>query len=190
LLEKGMTTARVRSGSGSPHALEVKTAGSDAVARSKGGTFTVSNNGAGTVALATLEGEATLSGQQRTVLVLAGQQSVVLPGQAPSPPAPIPTSLLLKVNWPDRPRRQILISGQTDPGSQVLANGESVLPDDQGRFSFPLTLKEGSNPVRVQVRSVGGLRQEEQRALKVDTTPPKALTVDPGLWNDPAPPPP
>ncbi|WNG18219.1 hypothetical protein [Cystobacter fuscus] len=190
LLEKGMTTARVRAGSGSPHALEMTASGSDAVARSQGGAFSVSNNGAGTVALATLEGETTLSGQQRSVLVLAGQQSVVRPGQAPSAPTPIPTSLLLKVNWPDRPRRQILVSGQTEPGTQVLANGEGVLPDAQGRFSFPLTLKEGSNPVHVQVRSVGGLRQEEQRALQVDTTPPKAVTVDPGLWNDPAPPPP
>ncbi|OJH37045.1 hypothetical protein [Cystobacter ferrugineus] len=190
LLGKGMTTMRVRSSSGAPHALELTATGSDAVARSQGGAFTVSNNGAGTVALATLEGETTLSGQQRSVVVLAGQQSVVRPGQAPSAPAPIPASLLLKVNWPDRPRRQILISGQTEPGTQVLANGEGVLPDAQGRFSFPLTLKEGSNPVRVQVRSVGGLRQEEQRALQVDTTPPKAVTVDPGLWNDPAPPPP
>jgi hypothetical protein len=188
LLGKGMTTMRVRSGS--HHALELAATGSDAVARSQGGAFTVSNNGSGTVALATLEGETSLSGQQRSVLVLAGQQSVVRPGQAPSTPTPIPTSLLLKVNWPDRPRREILISGRTEPGSQVLANGEGVLPDAQGRFSFPLTLKEGSNPVRIQVRSVGGLQQEEQRALQVDTTPPKAVTVDPGLWNDPAPPPP
>jgi hypothetical protein len=188
LLGNGMTTVRVRAGA--HHALEMTATGSDAVARSEGGLLTVSNNGAGTVALASLEGESTLNGHQRKVIVRAGQQSIVRPGQEPSAPTPIPKSLLLKVNWPARPRRQVLISGQTDPGSHVLANGQSVLPDAQGRFSFPLSLEEGPNPVRVQVSSVGGLRQEEQRALRVDTTPPKAVTVDPGLWNDPAPPPP
>lgn len=188
-LGNGMTKMRVKAGS--LHTLEMTATGGDnPVVRSKGGEFTVSNNGAGTVAVATTAGEATLASRQREVTVLAGQQSIVLPGQAPSEPAPIPTSLLLKVNWPAHPRRQAVVTGQTDPGTHVVANGETVVPDAKGHFSFPLSLKEGANPVNVQARAVGGLTEAQQHSLTVDTTPPKAVTVDPGLWNDPSPPPP
>ena len=180
LLGNGMTTVRVKGGA--HHVLEMGATGSDAVARSEGGLFTVTNNGAGTVALASLEGETSLSGQRKVVIVRAGQQSIVRPGQGPSDPTPIPASLLLKVNWPGRPRRQALVAGQTDPGTHLLVDGKSVQPDAEGRFSVPVSLKEGKNRVRVSARSVGGLQQEEQAELSVDTTPPKGVTVDPGLW--------
>jgi hypothetical protein len=185
LLGNGMTTVRLKPNSG--QALEVRAAGSDAVARTEGGTFTVNNNGAGTVALATLSGEATFSGPRKVVIVRAGQQSIVRPGQGPSDPPPLPTSLLLQVNWPARPRRQVVVSGQTDPGARVDVGGRIIPTDEQGRFSQSLSLKEGTNAVQVRALSVGGLRQEESRDLTVDTTPPKQVTVDPGIWDDPAP---
>jgi len=180
LLGNGMTTVSVKSGA--HHTLEMGAVGSDAVARSEGGRFTVSNNGAGTVALASLEGETSLSGQRKVVIVRAGQQSIVRPGQGPSDPTSIPSSLLLKVNWPNRPRRQALVTGQTEPGSRVIIDGKSVPLDEEGHFSATVALKEGANPLRVDARSVGGRTQEERRDLTVDTTPPKGVTVDPGLW--------
>jgi hypothetical protein len=180
LLGNGMTTVRVKTGT--QHTVEMGATGSDAVARSTGGLFTVTNNGAGTVALASLEGETSLTGQRKVVIVRAGQQSIVRPGQGPSDPTSIPSSLLLKVNWPARPRRQALVAGQTEPGTHVLIDGKSVLPDAEGRFSVPVSLKEGKNRVRVSARSVGGLQSEDQAELSVDTTPPKGVTVDPGLW--------
>ncbi|QRK05562.1 hypothetical protein JQX13_36200 [Archangium violaceum] len=183
LLGNGMTTVRVKPEAG--QAIEVMAAGSDAVARTEGGTFTLSNNGAGTVALATLAGEASFSGARKVVIVRAGQQSIVRPGRGPSDPTPIPTSLLLKVNWPARPRRQVVVSGQSDPGARVEVAGRVVPTDDQGHFSEVVSLKEGTNAVRVHASSVGGLRQEEKRELTVDTTPPKKVTVDPGIWDDP-----
>ncbi|PTL85244.1 hypothetical protein [Vitiosangium sp. GDMCC 1.1324] len=185
LLGNGMTTVRVKPDAG--QTLEVMAAGSDAVARTEGGTFTLSNNGAGTVALATLSGEASFSGLRKVVIVRAGQQSIVRPGRGPSDPTPIPTSLLLKVNWPARPRRQVVVSGQTDPGAHVDVGGRIIPTDEEGRFSQIVPLKEGANAVQVHALSVGGLRQEEQRALTVDTTPPKKVTVDPGIWDDPRP---
>lgn len=186
LLGTGMTTARVKMGDG--QTLEMKAAGSDAVARTQGGTFTMSNNGAGTVALATLVGEVAFSGSRKVVIVRAGQQSIVRPGREPSAPTPIPTSLLLKVNWPTRPpRREVVVSGQTDPGSQVNVAGRVVPTDEEGRFSQVVPLEEGSNTVQVHARSVGGLHQEEKRELAVDTTPPLPVKVDPGLWDDPRP---
>ncbi|MFL5356242.1 hypothetical protein [Archangium sp.] len=185
LVGNGVTTVRLKPNSG--QALEVRAAGSDAVARTEGGTFTLSNNGAGTVALATFAGEATFSGQRKVVIVRAGQQSVVRPGHGPSEPAAIPTSLLLKVNWPARPRRQVAVSGQTEPGARVDVGGRIIPTDEEGRFSQVLSLKEGTNAVQVRALSVGGLRQEDSRELTVDTTPPKQVTVDPGLWDDPPP---
>ncbi|MGZ3461782.1 MAG: hypothetical protein ACXU86_25095, partial [Archangium sp.] len=185
LLGNGMTTARVKIGAG--QILEMKAAGSDAVARTEGGTFTMSNNGSGTVALATLEGEASFSGPRKVVIVRAGQQSIVRPGHGPSDPSPIPTSLLLKVNWPAHPKRQVLVSGQTEPGSRVDVGGRIVATDEAGRFSQVLPLKEGLNTVQVHAVSVGGLRQEQKRDFTVDTTPPPGVTFDSGIWNDPRP---
>lgn len=182
LLDSGMTTARVKMGAG--QTFEMKAAGSDALARTESGTFTMNNNGAGTVALATLVGEVAFSGQRKVVIVRAGQQSVIRPGRAPTEPTPIPTSLLLKVNWPAQPRRKVVVSGQTDPGNRVEVGGRIVPTDEEGRFSQVLPLQEGSNSVKVDVVSVGGLRHEEKRDLTLDTTPP-SVKVDPGLWDDP-----
>ncbi len=185
LLSTGMTTARVNTGDG--QTLEMKATGSDAVARTEGGTFTMSNNGAGTVALATLVGEVAFSGSRKVVIVRAGQQSIVRPGREPTAPTPVPTSLLLKVNWPARPRRQVVISGQADPGSHVKVGGQVVPTDEEGRFSHAMSLEEGPNSIQVHARSVGGLLQEEKRDFTLDTTPPSPVKVDPGLWDEPRP---
>ncbi|MFE8599778.1 hypothetical protein [Archangium violaceum] len=182
LLNNGMTTARVDTGAG--QTFEMKAAGSDAEARTEGGTFTMNNNGAGTVSLATLKGEVAFSGQRKVVIVRAGQQSIIRPGRAPAEPTPIPTSLLLKVNWPAHPRRKVVVSGQTDPGNQVRVGGRLVPTDEAGRFSQVLPLQEGQNSVQVQAVSVGGLRQEDSRDFNLDTTPP-SVKVDPGIWDDP-----
>jgi hypothetical protein len=182
LLDSGMTTARVKMGAG--QTFEMKAAGSDALARTENGTFTMNNNGAGTIALATLVGEVAFSGQRKVVIVRAGQQSIIRPGRAPTEPTPIPTSLLLKVNWPAQPRRKVVVSGQTDPGTQVEVGGRIVPTDEEGRFSQLLPLQEGLNSVKVDAVSVGGLRHEEKRDLTLDTTPP-SVKVDPGLWDDP-----
>ena len=182
-LENGMTTARVRGGGN--HTLEIEAVGSGAVARTEAGTFAMSNDGKGTVGVGTREGEVTLLGQGRVVIVRAGQQSIVRPGQAPSDPTPVPTSLLLKVNWPAKAsklkKREVLVTGTTEPGARVELAGKTITPDADGRFSHTVPLQEGRNPVTVRALSVGGLRQEENRELKVDTRAPR-LKVDEGLW--------
>lgn len=182
LLGNGMATAVVRPGH--RHTFEVRAAGSDAVARTGEGTFTMSNDGKGTVAVGTREGEVTFLGQGKVVIVRAGQQSIVRPGTAPSDPAPLPGSLLLKVQWPATPatrRRQLVLAGQTDPGNRVEVAGETISPSADGHFSVPLTLKEGRNTVSVRAVSVSGGKQEESRDVLLDTTPPK-LGLDQDIW--------
>jgi hypothetical protein len=185
-LENGMTTTTVTKGSG--HTIEIHAEGSDVVAHSEDGTsFTMSNDGKGTVGVGTREGEVALTGKGHVVIVRAGQQSIVRPGQAPSDPAPVPTSLLLKVNWPAKAntlkKRQVLVTGNTEPGARVEVAGKTITPDADGHFSYTVLLQEGRNPVSVNAVSVGGLRQEETRDLKVNTRGPR-LKVREDLWEE------
>lgn len=182
LLGNGMATTIVRPGK--RHTFEVKAAGSDAVARTGEGTFTMSNDGKGTVAVGTREGEVTFLGQGKVVIVRAGQQSVVRPGTAPSEPTPMPSSLLLKVQWPAAAttrQRKLVVAGQTEAGGRVEVEGETLYPESDGRFSTTVTLKEGRNAVHVRALSVSGGKQEESRDIHLDTSPPK-LQVDSEIW--------
>ncbi|QSQ14893.1 FecR domain-containing protein [Myxococcus landrumensis] len=183
-LANGMATAIVRSGK--RHTFEVKAAKSDAVAKlQEAGAFTMTSNGEGTVAVGTREGEVTLVGQGKVVIVRAGQQSVIRPGQAPSDPSPVPTSLLLKVDWPsERTRREkdLIVRGQTSPGSRVQVNDVRVTADADGRFERKVKLKEGSNTIDVRAVGVGRVEQRDKAELIVDTRPP-SLKTDPDIWN-------
>jgi len=183
LLERGMATANVRE---QRHVFEVATAGSDAVARSDDGSFTVSNDGAGTVAVASHRGEVELSGAGRLVVVRAGQQSLVLAGQAPTEPSPIPESLLLKVQWPQQAtlrQRRLVVAGESVPGTQVEIGGHPVTVGADGRFTTEIELREGRNPLRVRARGVGGQERTLEREVQVDTTAPK-VGLDRDLWGD------
>lgn len=182
LLGNGMATARVKGGS--KHTFEVKAQGSDAVARTRAGTFTVSNNASGTVAVGTREGEVEFAGAGKAVIVRAGQQSVIRPGQGPSDPASIPTSLLLKVRWPNTKelaKKRLVLTGVVEPGARLEIAGKPVHVDDSGKFSAPVQLAEGKNTLSVRARSVGGLMEESTSEVNVDTTPPP-MGVDKDLW--------
>lgn len=180
MLQNGMATAKVKGEA--KHSFEVRAAGSDAVAATSGGTFAISNNGAGTVAVGTKEGEVQLSGAGKVVIVRAGQQSIVRPGMGPSEPAQIPTSLLLKVKWPDKPllkRNRLVVSGETEPGSHLQIAGRVVTAAGDGTFKHTLPLSEGANDVQVRAISVGGLEATSDARLQVDTRAPKmGVSID------------
>lgn len=182
LLESGMAKATVK-GQGR-HTFEVRATGSDASASTDGGVFTIASNGLGTVAVGTQSGEVSFSGAGRVVIVRAGQQSIVKPGQAPSAPVTIPSSLLLKVSMPTRKTintPQLVLKGDVQPGSRVEVQGKIVSVDERGHFEVPVSLKEGKNSLSVQARSVGGTQARSSAAVELDTTV-KAPTIDPGLW--------
>ena len=184
LLGGGMATTRVRGAAGARHTFEVRAAGSDAVARTDGGVFTMSSNGEGTVAVGTAEGEVQLRGAGKVVIVRAGQGSLVRPGQAPEAPAPLPASLLLKVQWPAATtvrQRRLRVAGQAEPGAHVEVAGHVVRADAQGRFAYELPLREGQQRVQVRAVGAGGRRDQLQQDVTVDTTPPR-VGIDPGLW--------
>lgn len=180
LLNNGMATAVVRPGK--RHTFEVKAANSDAVARATEGSFTMSNDGAGTVAVGTREGEVTFLGNGKVVIVRAGQQSVVRPGGAgPSEPAPVPTSLLRKVKWPGtlQKQKEVLVEGEAEPGTQLEIKGASFFPDKDGKFKRRIVLSEGENQVDLRARAVTGASQEASQKIKVDTRAPAVRVEDP-----------
>jgi hypothetical protein len=181
MLDSGMATAKVKKGH---HLFEVRASGSDAVASTQGGTFAISNNGQGTVAVGTQDGEVQFFGRGKVVIVRAGQQSIVRPGASPTAPAAIPSSLLLKVRWPESGalnKRTLVVRGAAEPGSVVQVDGKRVTVDAKGAFVTHVALKEGKNSLVVKARSVGLATQMDQRDLVVDTTPPK-VGVDRQVW--------
>jgi Glucodextranase, domain B/FecR protein len=168
LLANGMAHAKVKGGN--RHAFEVKATQGDAVARTDAGVFSISHNGEGTVAVGTQEGEVEFLGKGKVVIVRAGQGSIIHPGQAPSEPAPLPSSLLLKVNFPkDRESRQakVVITGTTVPGSVVTVEGKNARVDAEGNFKAPLTLQEGQHRLDVRAVSVGNQTATESGDYKV-----------------------
>ncbi len=181
LLESGMAKATVKGGG--RHTFEVHASNSDAVARTDGGVFSIASNGKGTVAVGTERGEVSFSGGGRVVIVRAGQQSIVKPGQAPSEPITIPSSLLLKVALPNRTTNnaKLTVSGDVEPGSMVEVQGRIVTVDERGHFTVPVSLKEGKNPLSVKARSVGGTEAKSAGVVELDTTV-KAPTIDKIKW--------
>ena len=182
LLESGMARATVKGGG--RHTFEVRANKSDAVARTDGGVFNISSNGNGTVAVGTLEGAVEFMGKGRVVIVRAGQQSIVRPGQAPSDPVSIPSSLLLKVALPNKAlvnRAKLVVVGNTEPGARVEVAGRMVQADEKGHFETTLKLKEGKNPIQVKGFSVGALEAASTHQIELDTTVRKA-TIDKNLW--------
>ncbi|MBX7117022.1 MAG: FecR domain-containing protein [Myxococcaceae bacterium] len=182
LLQTGMARAKVKGSS--RHVFEVRATGTDAVARTSDGTFAVSHNGQGTVAVGTEAGEVTFVGKGKVVIVRAGQQAIVKPGEAPSDPTPIPNSLLLKVALPaattlNKPK--LVLVGHVEPGARVDVQGQVVSVDDHGRFEWPTTLKEGKNTLEVHAQSVGRLSATSTHQLELDTTVRKT-TIDKNLW--------
>lgn len=175
LLGSGMATARVHGGK---HRFEVRASNSDAVASTRAGTFAISSNGQGTVAVGTEAGEVELSGHGKVVIVRGGEESVVHPGQAPTDPSQIPSSLLLKVRWPQQSElatRTLWVRGNAEPGAQVEVAGHRVTVGDDGQFASKVQLAEGKNSLEVRARAVGKRETKDARPIVVDTTPPKAV---------------
>ncbi|MFB1481606.1 hypothetical protein [Corallococcus sp. RDP092CA] len=188
LLGSGLATATVRGRPNVRHtfvlkAKNIESQETEAEASTSQGTFTMSNNGKGTVSVGTREGDVKLTDKRgRYVIVRAGQRSIVRPGQEPSAPEPIPSTVFVKMAWPTGKQRkpEVTVVGRTEPGSRVMVDGVSVPTDDKGAFTLNLSLKEGTNTVRVTSQGVGGASQSEQRDLTYEKIIFKPETG--GLW--------
>lgn len=181
-LWNGMLVASVERGAG--RSLVIRAADSDARATAREGTFAMSNNGLGTVAVGARSGEVEFRAAGSAVVLRAGQASIAQ-GSAPQPPAPVPSSLFLKVRWPPEGlvnRRQVTFSGRTAPGAVLLVGGAPTRVEKDGSFSATLTLREGQNRVRADGVDVAGHRAEDSAAVELDTTAPDSVIRTDNLW--------
>jgi len=183
-LASGLASASVRDDP--VRSVEIE-AGTGARAKTRGGDLRVSATGR-VAALAVTRGEAELSAGGRVVVVRAGQQALSVEGGTPSAPAPIPSSLLLKVVWPAEKatnQRRLTVTGRTAPGAVLALQGRSVKVEPDGTFRHVVYLREGRQRLTATGRDVAGHEVTERSAeILLDTRGAPAEFETDGLWKD------
>jgi hypothetical protein len=181
-LEEGILSAKVRDDPARTVEVEHR---SGAQLRTRGGAMTMAASGA-TVTGGVTEGTAEFESGGRLVVLGAGQGSSATAGGPPSPPARLPRSLLLKVEWPEgKPtnRRRIVVRGQTTPGAVLTLGGRTVVVGKDGRFSHEVVLREGAQRLEAVARDVAGRTQRNDGPTVVlDTRAPDATFDTRSLW--------
>lgn len=155
-LGEGRLQAVVQEGGG---ALRVEAKGSDAVAESKGGSFSMLSTGKGEVAVAAQTGRVRFSAKGKSIEMTGGEQSISDATSGPSDPTPIPSTLFLKVQRPRstlQREREARISGEASPGAVISINGVRVGAAEDGTFSAVVPLQEGVNAVEVAAEDASG----------------------------------
>jgi hypothetical protein len=183
-LAAGLVSARVQEDAA--RAIEIEGA-PDVVARTRGGDVTVARAGE-VFAVGVRRGRAELSSAGSTVELAEGEQSQAQVGKPPSPPAPLPASLLLKVSWP-APRatneRRMVVSGRATPGAIVVLGGERVEVRPDGRFTHVIVLREGRQTLSARAVGLAGAAASEGPAIVLDTRAPDARFDTRDLWVKP-----
>jgi hypothetical protein len=155
-----------------------------AVMRTRGGELSVSRSG-DVMAVGVRRGLAEFSAAGRSVLLGDREQSLAAAGKPPSAPAPLPTSLLLKVRWPDARetnRRRIVVTGRTAPGATVLLGGQPVKVQPDGRFTHVVVLREGRQRLAARAHGVAGAAASQGPVVVLDTRAPDARFETRDLW--------
>jgi hypothetical protein len=180
-LASGLVSASVQEEPG--RAVEIQ-AGPDAAARTKGGRMAVARSG-DVVAVGVDRGTAEFTSAGGAVVLHPGEQSTAAAGKRPSPPAPIPSSLLLKVTWPEERatnQRRIVVTGRTVPGAVVVLGDERVTVQPDGRFTHVVVLREGRQRLSARAHAVGGSASADGPTILLDTRAPDARFDTRDLW--------
>jgi hypothetical protein len=180
-VEDGLVTATVREEPGRTVVVEA----SGAEARTRGGTLAVASV-AGAVTVGVTGGAAEFESAGRIVTLRPGQGSTAAPGLPPTPPAPLPRSLLLKVDWPtshETNRRKLVVRGQATPGVVLTLGGQRVTVGADGRFTQTVWLREGAQELDAVARDVAGRRERSRsQTVVLDTRAPDTRFDTRGLW--------
>jgi hypothetical protein len=181
-LDEGRVSATVRDDA--ERAVEIASV-RDAVARTRGGEVSVLRTGAA-VAVGVAQGQAEFRSGGRTVLLRGGEQSAAAGGGTPSTPSPIPSSLLLKVAWPEErttAQRSFVVTGRASPGALVAVGAERVEVAADGSFRHVVELSEGAQRLSVSARDVAGRREVVRSPpIVLDTAGPAAEFDTSQLW--------
>jgi len=71
------------------------------------------------------------------------------------------------------------VTGQTTPGSTMVAGGTPVTVDAEGRFSFTVSLTEGYNSIEISATDADNLTNTELLTVYLDTVPPTIYSFTP-----------
>jgi hypothetical protein len=167
-------------------ALEIEAA-PGAVARTRGGELSVARS-AEAITVGVRRGAAEFVAAGSTVTLREGEQSRARVGRPPSPPEPLPASLLLKVSWPETRttnERRMVVSGRATPGAVVVVGDERVEVKPDGHFVHVIHLREGSQRLRARAHGVAGSAAAESPPLVLDTRAPDARFDTRDLWVKP-----
>jgi hypothetical protein len=180
-IEDGLVTATVRDDPA--RAVVVEAPG--AVARTRGGALAVSSQ-TGAVTVGVTSGSAEFEAAGQIVTLQPGQGSVARAGGPPTPPAPLPRSLLLKVDWPAGRKtnvRKMLVRGQATPGAVLTVGGQRVTVGPDGRFTQAVWLREGAQEIDAVARDVAGRREQSRSPVVIlDTRAPDAEFDTRSIW--------
>lgn len=139
----------------------------------------------GRVSMATIDGKARFEAAGRVVSVPAGQTSYADLNQAPAVPENIPEDVFLSVFWPpgDNHEDNVPVTGRVRPGAAVRVNGSLADVDGTGRFTANVPVKDGVNPVEVEVEDIAGRSKREARDIRKVPSRPPSLSPEPAdLW--------
>jgi len=136
----------------------VETERGDARAQAGAARFSVLSTGA-SLAVASEAGVVRLETDRGSVEVKEGQQAVAFRGATPTPPAPIPRAVLLKLANALGARPASLcaiVEGTVRPGTEVRVDGERVEAGPDGRFTQRVARRPRVDSVAVATREVSG----------------------------------
>lgn len=139
----------------------------------------------GRVSVATTDGKARFEAAGRVVSVPAGRTSYADLNQEPAVPENIPEDVFLSVVWPtgDNHEDNVPVTGRVRPGAAVRVNGNVADVDGTGRFTANVPVKDGVNPVEVEVEDIAGrLKREARDIRKVPSRPPPLSPEPTDLW--------
>ena len=170
-LDEGQVRSKVNATEG--NGVEVK-GGDGATVLTRGGDVAVGIDGQGNLAVATFEGNASLTHGGATRDVGAGQIAIVAGGKVEV--GAVPTSVLLKVAWPEAGKTKettTKVQVELPKGATARVNGQPVRFGADGTAIAEVRLEEGENRIKLEARDIAGnQRTEESGVIILDTRKP------------------
>ncbi len=166
--------------------MQVQAKGTETIAETRKGAFTIFADGAGLVAVATETGGVRLEvgGGNEGVTLSAGERATVAKGAAPEVSA-IPTTVLLEVEWPGEKTTRsatVAVRGQVDVGTDVSINGAVATVAADGRFAVQVALRDGRNDIRVSATDLSGRTARRDGGVEALHRAPRVEVKSEALW--------
>jgi hypothetical protein len=125
------------------------------VAGVRGTDFGVNVQQNGTMGVATLTGSVATNAQEKTVLVGAGFQNLIVPGEPPSKPVPLQESTVLNIRELSASGNLVRIVGSVDPVNLLIIAQQEQNIDVNGQFDITIPFLPNRRVEAVVVTPLG-----------------------------------